>query len=228
MGLDSVELVMAFEESFGVEISDEDAEKIATVRDAIDCIYAKVRHTPAQAGVCLSQRAFYRLRRAARASFGVERSEVRPPTPLEAIVPLDDRRNAWTRLKEAVGATDWPELHRSKETDSTITAASAAVAIAAAIMAPSYKVLACAVAAAMSYFLLLRATQHLRLHFAGAATMGDLAAYMATRSAAALKGNEGWTRDQVRALVRDIVMKHVNVDSSFSDDASFVDDLGLD
>jgi len=33
--LDVVELVMAFEEAFGLEIPDEDAEKIATVKDAI-------------------------------------------------------------------------------------------------------------------------------------------------------------------------------------------------
>ncbi|MGB6432180.1 MAG: acyl carrier protein [Candidatus Acidiferrales bacterium] len=36
--LDTVELVMAFEEAFGIEIPDEDAEKIATVKDAIDYI----------------------------------------------------------------------------------------------------------------------------------------------------------------------------------------------
>jgi acyl carrier protein len=36
--LDTVELVMAFEESFGIEIPDEDAEKIATVKDAVEYI----------------------------------------------------------------------------------------------------------------------------------------------------------------------------------------------
>ena len=36
--LDSVELVMAFEEEFGVEIPDDAAEKILTVKDAIDYI----------------------------------------------------------------------------------------------------------------------------------------------------------------------------------------------
>ena len=36
--LDTVELVMAFEEEFGVEIPDDAAEKITTVRDAIDYI----------------------------------------------------------------------------------------------------------------------------------------------------------------------------------------------
>ena len=36
--LDTVELVMAFEEEFGVEIPDDAAEKILTVRDAINYI----------------------------------------------------------------------------------------------------------------------------------------------------------------------------------------------
>lgn len=40
--LDTVELVMAFEEEFGIEIPDEDAEKIATVQNAIDYIKEKV------------------------------------------------------------------------------------------------------------------------------------------------------------------------------------------
>jgi len=39
--LDTVELVMAFEEAFGLEISDEDAEKIRTVKDAVDYIISK-------------------------------------------------------------------------------------------------------------------------------------------------------------------------------------------
>ncbi len=38
--LDTVELVMAFEEEFGCEIPDEEAEKIATVQDAVNYIEA--------------------------------------------------------------------------------------------------------------------------------------------------------------------------------------------
>ncbi len=39
--LDIVELVMAFEEGFEIDIPDEDAEKIATVKDAVTYIQGK-------------------------------------------------------------------------------------------------------------------------------------------------------------------------------------------
>ena len=39
--LDIVELVMAFEEAFELEIPDEDAEKITTVKDAVEYIEGK-------------------------------------------------------------------------------------------------------------------------------------------------------------------------------------------
>ncbi len=40
--LDTVELIMALEEEFGIEISDDEAEKIQTVQAAIDYIKAHV------------------------------------------------------------------------------------------------------------------------------------------------------------------------------------------
>ena len=39
--LDTVELVMAFEEAFDLDIPDDEAEKIKTVKDAVDYIEAK-------------------------------------------------------------------------------------------------------------------------------------------------------------------------------------------
>ena len=41
--LDTVELVMAFEEAFDLDIPDEDAEKITTVKDAVDYIENKAK-----------------------------------------------------------------------------------------------------------------------------------------------------------------------------------------
>lgn len=41
--LDTVELVMALEEEFGIEIPDEDAEKITTVKQAADYIESQIK-----------------------------------------------------------------------------------------------------------------------------------------------------------------------------------------
>jgi acyl carrier protein len=41
--LDVVELVMALEEEFGIEISDEDAEKLTTVQKAVEYIDSHVK-----------------------------------------------------------------------------------------------------------------------------------------------------------------------------------------
>ena len=40
--LDTVELVMAFEEEFGMEIPDEEAEKLRTVGDAMNYLHEKI------------------------------------------------------------------------------------------------------------------------------------------------------------------------------------------
>ena len=44
--LDLVELIMSLEEEFGTEISDEDAEKIRTVQDAVDYIDERATEPP--------------------------------------------------------------------------------------------------------------------------------------------------------------------------------------
>ena len=49
--LDLVELIMSLEEEFGTEISDEDAEKIRTVQDAVDYIDERVDLAPRPAAI---------------------------------------------------------------------------------------------------------------------------------------------------------------------------------
>jgi acyl carrier protein len=44
--LDTVELVMAFEDAFSLEIPDEDAEKLQRVGDAIDYLKKKLAEAP--------------------------------------------------------------------------------------------------------------------------------------------------------------------------------------
>jgi acyl carrier protein len=46
--LDTVELIMALEEKFGIEVPDEDAEKLVTVGKAIEYIEMKLREQKAE------------------------------------------------------------------------------------------------------------------------------------------------------------------------------------
>ena len=42
ISLDSVELIMAYEDDFGIQIPEEDAAKLVTVQDAVDYIKGKI------------------------------------------------------------------------------------------------------------------------------------------------------------------------------------------
>ena len=76
--LDLVELIMSLEEEFGAEISDEDAEKIRTVQDAVDYVEDKASGDLAATSLRSDE-----VRRAARESaepdrLGATRRSTRP------------------------------------------------------------------------------------------------------------------------------------------------------
>ena len=109
MGLDSVELVMGFEEAFGFSIPDEEAVRLVTPRRVIQ--YARTRLPMTPADGCLSQRTFYALRRAVRSDFPPG-EPLRPATPLR---PLGTRREwpaEWMRIRVRAGEPGWPETVR--------------------------------------------------------------------------------------------------------------------
>ena len=111
MGLDSVELVMAVEEKFGITISDEEACSISTVGDLHQCVVNKLNM--ADKSSCFSQRAFHLLRRHALSQFGIPRRSFRPDTELDTIVPKAKRREQWALFQHNVGASRWPGLSLS-------------------------------------------------------------------------------------------------------------------
>ncbi len=85
MGLDSVELVMEFEEAFGVELKDEEVTRIVTPRAVIDLIFSKLK--TAGESICRSQRAFYTIRRVLITAFGLERNAVTPDLRFRDWIP---------------------------------------------------------------------------------------------------------------------------------------------
>src|SRR5688572_20344208 len=97
MGLELVELVMETEETFDLSIPDEDAGRIRTPREMTDYVIARLRFP--QEGGCLTQKTFYRVRRAAVSCLAVPRSAVKPATPWNDLLPRWRRSRAWNRIR---------------------------------------------------------------------------------------------------------------------------------
>ncbi len=101
MGLDGVELIMAYEEAFGVQFTNEDAIRIRTPRDVIDLIVSKVPLTTESA--CLEQRAFYQVRATLLELGPIERRRVRLDTPIGHVFPLMSAAQLSQRLSTQLG-----------------------------------------------------------------------------------------------------------------------------
>jgi hypothetical protein len=120
---DPVAVVMAVEKAFGITIPDREAEKILTMGQLYDYVFARVARGQAQ--VCVTSAAFYRLRRALGEVCRVPRERVRPGSRLEDLVPLDDRPRHWQELQARLGNLYLPRLRRPAWLARRLEAASA-------------------------------------------------------------------------------------------------------
>jgi hypothetical protein len=102
MGLDSVELVLAWEESFDISISDAEGQRMFTTRQVSECIFEKVRSRLPEDRGCLSMRAFFRLRKAFEKE-GVSRLAVRPDSKVAALLPSRRRRDVLSAVAVHAG-----------------------------------------------------------------------------------------------------------------------------
>jgi acyl carrier protein len=112
MGLDTVELVMAFEEEFGIEIPDEDAEQMVYVRDVVRFFNEKLSGTAPE--FCLTQRIFYKLRRALIDNYGLQRHMISRNTVLSNLISLQEIEEGWPYLQMFI-ELDTPNFKRSWE-----------------------------------------------------------------------------------------------------------------
>jgi acyl carrier protein len=97
MGLDSVELVMAIEEEFGLEIKDEDAFYLTTVGEVFNYLRSKLTKIPPED--CLTQKVFYKLRRALIENYGLRRQLISPNTLLSSLLSLKEIEEGWPYLQ---------------------------------------------------------------------------------------------------------------------------------
>lgn len=110
MGLDSVEIVMGWEEALGVTITDAEATVTRTPRLAIDLVAAKLGAIDDHRGACLTLRAFNRVRRGFVFGAAVHRSAVTPDAKLRDLLPRHQRQACWHAVQAASGLPALPRL----------------------------------------------------------------------------------------------------------------------
>lgn len=109
MGLDSVELVLAVEETFGISIPDRDAAEMITPALLISHVQQAVSSKPIQRP-CLSQRAFHRIRASLCEVTKLPCREIRLETRIDHLFPKNDRRQRWDDFRSVTGLRSLPNL----------------------------------------------------------------------------------------------------------------------
>lgn len=109
MGLDSVELLIAFEDEFGISIDDADAARLTTPQEAADYVAYRLGAANGRPKRCLSQTGFHRLRAILVRQFGAKRGDVRPDSRIKDFL-TGNTRTQWGELKAALDATQLPGL----------------------------------------------------------------------------------------------------------------------
>lgn len=229
MGLDGVELVMAFEEQFGISISDAEAESTVTPGLVVDLIFSRLQATDEK--TCQSQRAFHLLRRALMPLANKRRSEIAPDTPLKDLIPRKETQRRWRELKEAVQARSWPTLVRPWWLTVSLCGATLLIffGLIGELMrrfSPADGVLPSLVATSVTAGFIYLAIVNTRRFRACISSrhrrVRDLVPYAITSD------EIKWTREQVSQLVRKIVLEQLGIpESKYREDARFVEDLGL-
>lgn len=93
MGLDGVELLMAVEEEFGIEIPDHAAEKMTTVGDTYEFLKRELKAVPPNH--CLKQKLFFKFRRALIENYKIDRREITLEKKLKDLVEAKDLKEGW-------------------------------------------------------------------------------------------------------------------------------------
>ena len=109
MGLDSVELVLAVEETFGISIPDGEAAKLQTPGLLIKHVQIAVASKPKRKP-CLSQRAFHRVRMHLCEVTDTPRREIELETRIKHIFPKETRKEKWRAFRAASNMMSLPDL----------------------------------------------------------------------------------------------------------------------
>jgi len=231
MSLDTVELVMEIEESFGIRIEDSEAERIQTVGQAYECILSKLQKRAERLGGgvhhCATSSAFYRIRRTMMDTWATARSSIRPATALDSLVPEQDRGLAWARFDSSLDLR-LPPLRRPDWLAQSCVGFAILVAVLAALPLSLFHVGIAIVSIPCTVAFLLVTLRTATTRFATElpfATVADLVEAIVPRNFEALNGSRD--PEAVWLALQRIVSEQLGVPlADVTKDASFVYDLG--
>ena len=230
MGLDTIELAIRFEDAFGIAIPDEVAGELTTPGKVTDYILTQLnagseRH-------CLSQQAFYFLRKNFVSVLDVSRSEFRPENQLEKLIPLESRKEAWLKMKHELGPSSLPTLARPIWLFKSLTFLTVLSFVVGNIYLSQHDggsvvsfIFGLWVATGVGYTAAI-ATRPMQRNFRrGHKRAGDLARFLLLSNPRRFKYE--WTREEVAETVRGIIIDETGV-KDFHEDSHFIRDMKLD
>jgi len=214
---------MEFEDEFGLQIPDDVAEKMPSVRDVVEYVHAELRKTLPQAESCLTSRSFYRLRRELTKLLSLPRRSITPRTELGSLIPPEQRREVWRALLSS--GIQLPSLQRS-----TVTAWTAAIIVTAfpaglaLIRSEPWFLLA----ALPLWFVVSLATRPLAVFVPGSAqTISDVVMHTTSMKSSDLTDAVP-TRREILYKIRVITSEQLGIPiEQISEDSRFTEDLHI-
>lgn len=230
MGSDGVELILAVEDAFQINISDEEAANVSTVGDLHNLVVSKLQGQ--RFSRCLTIAAFYRTRRGIIEVLRVSRREIRPSTPLDTIFPRGTRREEWHRVQNTL-SLKLPTLQHPGWIQFCLLSTGVMTTVGTGMycgVGLGWLALLFLIGIVAGGFL-IRLSPLLATSFPnGNVTVGDLARdVLAVNHARLIEMFGGWnTKDVWESLCRLIVIETRVAPEKITPDARIVDDLRID
>ena len=229
MGLETVELVIRFEEAFGITISDEVAASMTTPRAVTDYIVTQV--ATADSSACLSQQAFYFLRRGFSKRLRLSRSAFHPEVALRTLIPKETRKPVWQQLQTEMGPNVMPPLARPLWLFYLLCVATVLVSVFVSYATPlpfQFRLVMGLVLLVATGITLSLVTRPFKTEFRRRfRTVAGLVNHLLLYSPHSFKRERRvWTRAQIAETVRAIIVD-VTGETNFTEDSHFINEMRL-
>jgi hypothetical protein len=163
---------------------------------------------------------------------GISPRDFSPKQQLNNLIPLQHRRETWMKMQSNLGESALPSLARPFWLFSSLSFLSVLALVIASIYALQHDVgsstslLLGVLAAIVVAFLAAVVSRPWQRNFRkGFECAGDLAKYLVVHNPRSFK--KVWTREQVAAVVKEIIVDETGV-KDFSEDSHFIKDMHLD